>query len=180
MKVRGEYVVYLSGAMFQDCPEQETWRVHAATFLERNGVQVLNPYRGRDVRGTITKVGSYHYTESTAPVKNKLANLLVNRDLKDVGDCDLLLVNLQDTKNERPSIGTISELAWAHLMNKPVICIIDEKTTEDDYYKHPFMHVFISQWVSSVEEGIEAILYFWHPDADKKSSRLIVEKQRGI
>ncbi len=166
MRIRSNYVVYLSGSMFKDHEEHETWREHAAMLLEEGGVQTLNPFRGRDVRGEITKVGSYHYTESTAPINNKLTNLLVNRDHKDVEDCDLLLVNLQGTKGERPSIGTVSELAWAHLMNRPVICIVDEETTEDDYYKHPFMHTFVSQWVATVDEGVEAILKFWHPDAD--------------
>lgn len=166
MKVRGEYVVYLSGSMFKNHPEHENWRVYAAARLEESGVQTLNPYRGRDVRGEITKVGSYHYTESNAVVKNKLANLLVGRDIKDVMDCDLLLVNLQHTVGERPSIGTLSELAWAHMLNKPVICIVDAETTEDDYYEHPFMHAFVDQWVATVDEGVEAIIHFWHPDAD--------------
>lgn len=164
--VSGKYVVYLSGSMFKDHPEHESWREYAAYLLEKSGVQTLNPYRGRDVRGEITKVGSYHYTESNAVVKNKLANLLVARDLKDVQDCDMLLVNLRGTVGERPSIGTLSELAWAHLLHKPAVCIVDEETTEDDYYKHPFMHMFVDQWVATVEEGVEAILNFWHPDAD--------------
>lgn len=151
--------------MFKGHEEHESWRQYATILLEAAGIQTLSPYRGRGARGEITKVGSYHYTESTAPVKNKLANLLVNRDFKDVQDSDMLLVNLQGTKDERPSIGTISELAWAHMMNKPVVCIVDEETTEDDYYKHPFMHYFVSQWVATVEEGVEAIINFWHPEA---------------
>lgn len=164
MEIKSQYVVYLSGSMFQDHPEHETWRQHAAALLENAGVQTLSPYRGRSSRGEISKVGSYHYTESGAPIQNRLANLLVSRDLKDVQDCDILLVNLQGTTGKRPSIGTISELAWAYLLNKPVVCIVDEETTEDDYYKHPFMHQFVSQWVATVKEGVDAVLNYWHPD----------------
>ena len=168
MKVTvGSFTVYLSGSMFKDHPEHETWREHAAAKLREHHIHTLSPYRGRGARGEVTKVGSYHYTESNAPVKNKLANLLVGRDLKDVQDCDMFLVNLQGTKDERPSIGTISELAWAFLLHKPVVCIIDENTTEGDYYKHPFMHMFVNQWVATVDEGVDAILNFWHPNADE-------------
>ena len=167
MEVKSKYVVYLSGSMFKDHPEHQTWRQHAAMLLEEQGVQTLSPYRGRSARGEVIKVGTYHYTESSAPVRNKLANLLVSRDLKDVQDCDMLLVNLQGTMDERPSIGTISELAWAHLLNKPVVCVVDEETTEADYYKHPFMHFFVDQWVATVEEGVEAIMNYWHPDAEE-------------
>ena len=165
-KIKSNYVVYLSGSMFKNQPEHETWRQYAAMLLEEQGIQTLSPYRGRSSRGEVTKVGSYHYTESNAPVQNKLSNLLVSRDLKDVQDCDMVLVNLQGTIGERPSIGTISELAWAHILDKPVVCIVDEETTEDDYYKHPFMHNFVSQWVATVDEGVDAILNYWHPDVE--------------
>ncbi len=169
-KVTSKYVVYLSGSMFKDHEEHHSWRERATDILEGCGIQTLSPYRGRSARGEISKVGSYHYTESNAPIQNKLANLLVSRDLKDVQDCDMLLVNLQGTKGERPSIGTISELAWAHLLSKPVVCIVDEETTEDDYYKHPFMHMFVDQWVRTIDEGIEAIVNFWHPEAPDNGS----------
>lgn len=169
MKVRGQSIVYLSGTMLQDSKTHKEWREVATEELEKHGIQTLNPYRGREhsVDGKITKVGSYHYTESSSPVKNRLANMLVARDLKDVQDCDLLLVNLKGTKDQRPSIGTLSELAWAFYLHKPVVCIVDEATTQSDYYKHPFMHIFVSQWVSTVEEGVDAVVNYWHPDADR-------------
>ena len=163
-EIREQFIVYLSGTMAQENEQHRTWRSHAVDLLSKHGIFTRNPYRGRDA-SKIIKVDNYHYTYSTAPVRNRLGNVLVARDLKDVEDSDLLLCNLRGTKGERPSIGTLSELAWAYLLRKPVICIVDKEDTDKNYYKHPFMHTFIDQWVSNVEEGVDAIINYWHPQA---------------
>ena len=163
-RIREQFVVYLSGAMIEDHPDHRTWRGEAIAKFNEFGIATRSPYRGRDA-SKIMKVDKYHYTISTAPISNRLGNMLVSRDLKDVEDCDVLLVNLTGTKNERPAIGTLSELAWAYQLRKPVICVVDEETTQPDYFKHPFMHQFVSQWVSTVDEGIRVIASYWYPQA---------------
>ena len=163
-RVREDFVVYLSGAMIEDHPDHRTWRREAIEKFNELGIATRSPYRGRD-KSKIMKVDKYHYTVSSAPISNRLGNMLVARDLKDVEDCDVLLMNLTGTKDERPAIGTLSELAWAYQLRKPVVCVVDEETTQADYYKHPFMHQFISQWVSSVDEAIPVIANYWHPQA---------------
>jgi len=163
-RIKENFVVYLSGAMIEDHPDHRTWRKNAIKKLSKLGIATRSPYRGRD-KSKIIKVDKYHYTVSTAPISNRLGNLLVARDLKDVEDCDIVLVNLTGTKDERPAIGTISELAWAYSLRKPVICVVDGDTTQPDYFKHPFMHQFVSQWVSDVDEAIAVIANYWHPQA---------------
>jgi len=163
-RIRENFVVYLSGAMIEDHPDHRTWRREAIKRFNELGIATRSPYRGRD-KSKIMKVDKYHYTVSTAPISNRLGNMLVARDLKDVEDCDVLLMNLTGTKDERPAIGTLSELAWAYQLRKPVICVVDEETTNSHYYKHPFMHQFISQWVGTVDEAISVIANYWHPQA---------------
>ena len=163
-RLRETFIVYLSGTMAEDKPEHRAWRVQATQKFNEHGIHTRSPYRGRD-KSKIMKVDNYHYTYSTAPVSNRLGNMLVARDLKDVQDCDILMVNLKGTKGERPSIGTLSELAWAYLLRKPVVCIVDEDSTDPNYYKHPFIHTFVDHWVSTVDEAIEVIINYWHPQA---------------
>lgn len=158
------FIVYLSGTMAEDNPEHREWRSRATELLNAEGIFTRNPYRGRD-SSKIIKVDNYHYTLSTAPIRNRLGNVLVARDLKDVEDSDILLCNLRGTKGERPSIGTLSELAWAYLLRKPVVCVVHEDDTDKNYYKHPFMHTFVDQWVATVEEGVDVIIKYWHPQA---------------
>jgi len=163
-RIREEFVVYLSGPMIENHPENRIWRKHATERLTELGMAVRSPYRGRD-KSKIMKVDKYHYTVSSAPISNRLGNLLVARDLKDVEDCDILLVNLMNTKGERPAVGTLSELAWAFMLRKPVICVVDDTTTDTNYYSHPFMHTFVDHWTNSVDEGIDVIANYWHPQA---------------
>ena len=163
-RIREDFVVYLSGAMIEGHPDHRTWRRDAIEKFNKLGIATRSPYRGRD-KSKIMKVDKYHYTISTAPISNRLGNILVARDLKDVEYCDVLLVNLTGTKDERPAIGTLSELAWAYQLRKPVICVVDEDTTDPNYYKHPFLHTFVDHWVSTVDEGIEVIANYWHPQA---------------
>jgi len=163
---REQFVVYLSGTMDEDKVEHREWRRKATKLLGEHGIITRSPYRGRD-KSKIVKMDNYHYIVTDAPVNNRLSNMLVARDLKDVQDCDMLLVNLRETKGGRPSIGTISELAWAYEHHKPVVCVVDKETSDSHYYKHPFVHQFISQWVSNVEDGVSVIVNYWHPQANE-------------
>jgi len=165
------FKVYLSGTMTDlvksesgehvEDPKQRVWREKATEIFAKHGVQTLNPYRGKD-RDKIKKVGSYLFSESSKLIRNSVGSMLVTRDFNDIQQSDIVLANMTGTKGVRPSIGTISELAWSYMLHKPVVCVIDE-TTDENYFKHPFMHVFVHQWTKTVEEGIEAILSYWHP-----------------
>ena len=163
-RLKEQIVVYLSGTMQEEKEDHREWRRKATILLGKHGVVTRSPYRGRD-RSQIIKMNNYHYIVSEAPVSSRLSNILVSRDLKDVIDCDIVLVNLKETKGGRPSIGTIAELAWAYEHHKPVICVVDKESTDTHYYKHPFMHQFVSQWVSTLEEAVNLIVNYWHPQA---------------
>ena len=46
------------------------------------------------------------------------------RDRNDVMTCDAILANLSDSK--KVSIGTVMEIAWADMLRKPIVVVMDE------------------------------------------------------
>lgn len=170
------YKVYLAGTMTSN-ENTFNWRIHAEREFKKYGIQSLSPFRGKSITHLKTSTNPEpgksgvkddgtiefaDYSELTAGISS---NRIVARDFADVRETDILLANLTNTIDIRPSIGTISECAWAFALHKPVICIVDS-TTNDNYYKHPFMQTFIHHWVDSVEKGIDAIINYWSPVAD--------------
>lgn len=156
------YKVYLAGTMTAD-PNHFDWRIQAEREFRKYSIESLNPFRGKSI-SSLAKDGSYQFAPYSKLTEDISANRIVARDFSDVTHADLLLANLIGTKDIRPSIGSISELAWAFAMHKPVVCIADE-TTNENYYKHPFMQTFVHQWVDSVEKGISTVINYWSPVA---------------
>ncbi len=78
-------------------------------------------------------------------------NMIVHKDLMAVKHSDLIVANLDTFGESRPLIGTACELAWSYLLDKPIIVISDNP----QYTNHPFIKVFASVIVNSVEEMLE-------------------------
>lgn len=77
---------------------------------------------------------------------------IVGRDYNDVRNCDLLLANLLGAK--RYSIGTISEIAAAHVLNKPIILVMEEGNIHD----HPFVTEPAMYWVNDLDTAMDLII----------------------
>jgi len=157
------YVVYLAGTMTGK-HEHFDWRIHAEREFRKVGIHTLSPFRGKSIT-QLDATGNIEFSDYSKLTEGISPNRIVARDYADVRKADILLANLTETKDIRPSIGTISELAWAYAMQKPVICIVDN-TTNENYYKHPFTRVFVHHWVDSIEAGIDAVIHYWSPVAD--------------
>jgi len=75
--------------------------------------------------------------------------------LKDGFDFEKSFFRLQKAiKNRRPNWGTLTEIAWALWLQKPVILIAGSKNQKEMLKKHPFMRES-SIIVESVEELLE-------------------------
>ena len=74
---------------------------------------------------------------------------IVGRDYNDVRTCDLLFVNLLGA--QQYSIGTISEIAAAHVLNKPIILLMEAGNIHD----HPFITEPPLYWVDGFDTAIE-------------------------
>lgn len=73
---------------------------------------------------------------------------IVHRDFHDVRTCDLLFVNLLDAK--QVSIGTVSEIAAAYTLQKPIILVMEEGGIHD----HPFVTEPSLYWVGNLDKAI--------------------------
>jgi nucleoside 2-deoxyribosyltransferase len=73
-------------------------------------------------------------------------------DLRDIRECDIVLVNLNDPKLAKH--GTAMEVFYAsHTLGKPVVAF----KAEDDHI-HPFFESLITEWRSTVDKACETLI----------------------
>lgn len=77
---------------------------------------------------------------------------IVGRDSYDVISSDVILVNLLEAK--RISIGTMFEVAWAWLLRKPIILIMEK---DGNIHMHGFVTETCTYWVEDLNQGIELV-----------------------
>lgn len=94
--------------------------------------RVLHPMIGKDflrnMEGPMKPTGYDHIASDQA---------IYNRDQWMVRQCDILFVDLRPGKG-RVSIGTMFEMAWASILGKHVVLVIDE---DWDVYDHAFVRM---------------------------------------
>lgn len=138
-------VMYLAGPL-DGCTYEESiaWRDDVISALE-NIVECLSPLRGKDELAgtTLGGAGNSHLTSQRG---------IFRRDLDDVKRSDIILVNLLGAK--KASIGTTSEIAWAYLLGKIVVIVMEEKGNIHD---HLFIREELAYRVTSVSEAISLV-----------------------
>lgn len=77
---------------------------------------------------------------------------IFGRDKYDVMSADCILVNLLNAKIV--SIGTMWEMAWANLLQKPIILVMED---EGNVHEHSFVLEGITYRVNNLDEGIELV-----------------------
>lgn len=135
-------VIYLAGMIIGDkIKECLEWRLHIRKHYLLKGWNLvfLDPLNTKVEYKTITADG----LKSEIPAKSLFA-----RDYMGIKNADIVIANLDEFNQKRPPVGTLSEIALAWTMNKPVIVISDK----EHYVEHPFIKEFASQIVSSVDE----------------------------
>lgn len=140
--------VYLAGAI-AGCNKGEAndWRNDVKAKLNAFGVQGISPLRCEPMIGKRYKLNyedPKFGTASAIAAKNEL----------DVRECDLTLVYLPKELNDRrPSYGTIIELAWARILNKPVILV-----TDDPYLVNHPLTSYCARWIlPTLDDAVEVI-----------------------
>lgn len=135
-------VVYLAGPMTgQTYEETIAWRKYAREKLEEAEFTVLDPARGLMFLKPEAVVKDAYEEFST---ENK--HTVFVRDRFDSTRSDILLVNL--LKASKVSIGTMMELAWAHLSNKFPVVVMEREG-------NPHMHAFMRECAGIVRESVE-------------------------
>jgi nucleoside 2-deoxyribosyltransferase len=146
-------IVYLAGGIAGLVGyDAVDWREAAAEELRERGIETLNPMRAKRVisGGKVISRDFHDYEHHGAFFTSQ--GIMV-RDFNDVKRCDALLVNLLGL--EKPSLGTIMELAWAYAMQKPAVVAIEPSGNPHD--GHPMIHAAIPFRVASLQEAVDAV-----------------------
>lgn len=146
-------IVYLAGAIAGLRGFEATdWRREAADQLSVRCIETLDPMRGKGILGGPGRI-SLDFQDYASFGHFFTSRAIMVRDFTDVKRCDALLVNLRTA--ERPSLGTVMELAWAYAFQKPAVVVTEDDGNPHD--GHPMLHEAISFRVSTLEEGIDAV-----------------------
>jgi len=144
--------VYLAGPIAGlDYAGATDWRGEAQSFLGLFDIKALSPMRAKEYLSQVTAFSGTCGPESTmGPLSG--ARPVYTRDRFDVMRCDVLLVNLLGAT--RVSIGTMFEVAWASLMQKPVVVVMEP---EGNVHEHCFLEQATGFRVATLSEGLEVV-----------------------
>ena len=140
--------IYLCGPMAENTPEQAGgWRLDAAAVLKSVGFKTSSPMREKEMLKKGQRMGVNYKTYGDVP--ELTASSIFTRDQFDVRHADLVLANMtelgkgfrrdrvfKDTPIQIPSIGSDFEIAWAFMLNTPVVLIAPDG---NPYAEHPFL-----------------------------------------
>jgi nucleoside 2-deoxyribosyltransferase len=113
------YTIYMAGPVKGLAYGPATdWRFWLADKLSDYNVECLDPLRGKDELKYETSIDRIEYDTPMSCPKG-----IYVRDRFDALRCDLLLVNLLGA--EKPSLGSVMEIAWADALHKPIILVME-------------------------------------------------------
>ena len=115
----------ISGASYGDAIG---WREWAAKELALAGITGASPMRWKSHLNDEDVLDPMGYSGNVLSAPKGI----ITRDRWDVMTCDLIIANLLHA--EKVSIGTVMEIAWADLLRKPIITVM-----EDDNIHHHCM-----------------------------------------
>ena len=141
--------VYLSGYMNAEVHATKEWRDLATNVLSPRGIRTLNPWRGKSFS---------YYTDSTQLTSPRL---LVDRDLTDMVNSDVILINLNDYGIQRQMVGTLAELGVAGILHKPTVIFADEG---DPILSHPFPQGIGTKVCNSLAEALNWVIWLTQED----------------
>jgi nucleoside 2-deoxyribosyltransferase len=119
----------ITGCTYKGATE---WRTSVRLELEDAGFTVLDPMRGKSFLSNQRRISDEAGASAINPRISDKA--LVMRDRSDVNATDIMLVNLLGSRIV--SIGTMFELAWANLLHKLTVIVVEP---ENIHAKHPFV-----------------------------------------
>lgn len=144
--------VYLAGQITDD-KSTLLWRQEAERVLTNAGFEIRSPLRGKDALWDDALFKSSKGMQAT----NLSAKSIILRDYRDVEGADLILVNMYPYDKERGLQGTLFELAWAWMLNIPVIAY----GLTRDQRRHPFLRESITEDHIRLEAALRSIRTYW-------------------
>ena len=146
--------VYLAGGIAGLSGKEATdWRRDAEDFFISHGIRVRNPMRSKlelyNVK--IIEPDFHAYQDLSVFFTSKG---IMARDFNDLKQSDVILVNLLGIM--KPSLGTAMELAWAYILKKPTIVVMEDNGNPHD--NHPMIHETIDFRVNNLVGGFNTVL----------------------
>lgn len=146
-------LVYLAGGIAGLAGAEAThWRLIASARLLDRDIESLNPMRAKPALSQQPRIATdfHEYADRGAFFTSRG---IMTRDFNDVKRCDALLVNLLGL--DKPSLGTIMELAWAYALQKPAVVAIEKSGNPHD--NHPMIFEATPFRVDTLDEAIDAV-----------------------
>ncbi len=147
------FKVYLAGAIaglpYKDAVD---WREYATRKLAVKAIDAYSPMRAKKFLAERSVLGGADEAHPLTSIKG-----IVTRDRYDVMTSDMLLVNLLGA--ERVSIGSMFEMAWADMLRKPVVVVMET----DNIHQHLFLHETAGFIVSTLDEALETVIVILNP-----------------
>lgn len=139
--------VYLAGPISGlSWSEATEWRKQVHDELAEFGIQCLSPLRFKDFLESETSIRDSYPDHALASTRG-----IYTRDRWDVSRSDLILVNFLGTT--KVSIGTVIEIAWADMLNKPIVYLTDE----GNIHNHAMIMEAVGFPVYTLEDAIDTI-----------------------
>lgn len=140
-------LVYLAGSVsgltYEGANNWREW-VRKRPAIWGNGIECISPMRGNDHLLEVIKLeDAYEDNVRTSQ------RAIMDRCEFDVHRADVVLVNLLEA--QRPSFGTVMEVAWAYHARKPVILAMDA----NNIHEHAMIRQAATYRVMSLDEAVE-------------------------
>ena len=142
--------VYLAGPVAGATrAEANDWRDELIPELAWHGIAGVSPLRCEP-----PAPGADRYELDYPDPMFGTARAISSKNMYDVRRCDFLLVRLPDADIARPSYGSICELAWARMLDKPTILV-----TRNEYLRrHPVIGACASWVLDDLDAAIDVLV----------------------
>jgi len=140
-------LVYLAGPITGLTYEGATdWRESVSYVLNNDGIGTASPLRFKSfLKGELSIKDSY---EGHALATSKA---IYTRDKWDVSRSDVVLVNFLGA--EKVSIGTVLEIAWADMLNKPIVIAMEP----DNIHQHSMVNECAGYIVPTLNDATNVV-----------------------
>ena len=123
------------------------WRDYVTQALEGTTIVAFSPLRGKKyLKGEKSVQSSYE----AYPLSTQKG--ITSRDHWDVLTSDCIMAYVLGA--DKPSLGTVLEIGWAHAYRKPIIMIMEK---EGNPHNHPMIREIVSYTTADLDEGITLI-----------------------
>jgi len=137
--------IYLAGPISGDSYDKVMERIEMRAAPLKQYYEILSPMTGK---GYLRGVEEFHSKAYPNPVSTTRA--IAGRDKWMVRQADIVFADL--TGSDMVSIGTMFEIAWAHLLGKLVIVTMEENNIHD--------HAFVTESADLIFETQDEALIF--------------------